>query len=142
MITFVVSGRPVPQPRPRAGKNDKTGKLMMYTPKSDAVHGYRQEVGWRCREAMPSGWDVGRPVRVIMEFVFPASGDEFVAREDVDNCAKSVLDGMKRVIYGDDRQVLSLTAFKRVTRVGESPCTRVTISQEEGDADGPATAAG
>ena len=33
-------------------------------------------------------------------------------RPDVDNYVKSVLDGMNQVVYGDDCQIISLTAHK------------------------------
>ncbi len=105
MIIFSVSGTPVPKERPRKGKGGN-----FYTPERTRI--WEQEVGWSAKERM-----IGRPrlfdgdLQVTIAFSLP---DDKIAR-DLDNLSKSVLDGMNKIVYHDDRQITRLHLSKRVS---------------------------
>lgn len=49
--------------------------------------------------------------------------------EDADNIAKMVMDALNRIVWEDDRQVVSLTVRKLYAAQGEEPCTAITITE-------------
>jgi crossover junction endodeoxyribonuclease RusA len=95
-LRIVVEGRPVPKQRPRKGRNGK-----LYTPRE--TREYEEHVGLRGRE----------------QFVFPlrCSIDLGVTlyfnnrhTPDMDNCLKSIMDGLNGIAYEDDRQIRKILA--------------------------------
>lgn len=91
---FTVPGRPVPKGRPRLGRG------RTYTPPSTVA--YEQAVGW-CARSAHRGQPLPGPVAVRLELHLVAT-----RRGDVDNYAKSLLDGMQGIVLLDDRQVRRL----------------------------------
>ena len=119
MIEFVVPGRPVPKGRPRLGVRGR--KAFVYTP--PATKEYEKLVGWVAKAA--GCRSVKMPVAVVL--------DIYVRRRmDVDNVAKSVLDGLTGVAYEDDDQVVELLARKH--RVKAAAEGRVEIEIREASA--------
>ncbi|MGQ7788187.1 RusA family crossover junction endodeoxyribonuclease [Nesterenkonia sp. K-15-9-6] len=109
MITITVPGRPIPKGRPRLGKGGRT-----YTPRTTLAH--ERTIGWLYRSH-------GHPklagdLHLAIHFIMPNR-----RRVDIDNLAKTVLDGLNGIAYEDDAQVTRLTAVKSV---GE-PCTVITL---------------
>lgn len=126
LITFKVHGTPVGKGRPRI--STRGGYVRSYTPErtrdweshiADVAH----------REMMNNGlvptYDA---VRVELEFYFPVPksytkkkrqlclADELKPLSfDIDNLCKSVLDGMNKVVYADDKQIFELHAQKLYT---------------------------
>lgn len=95
MYRIIIPGRPVPKGRPRFSK---TGHA--YTPQR--TREYEELVGWKVREIMkePLQGNVALHIRVyVKRNVFP----------DIDNIAKSCMDGMNGIAYKDDKQVSYLT---------------------------------
>jgi len=88
----VVPGEPVPKARPRLGRGGR-----WYTP--SRTRDYEQRVGWEARiaGARPVEGDVA--VRIVVR------GPR---RFDLDNVAKTILDGLRGVAFADDRQVVHL----------------------------------
>jgi hypothetical protein len=73
-----------------------------------ARHAARQfEKEFRARFGFDKGacWPTREPVVVAIEIVVPK--EEFESG-DVDNVSKTLLDGLKGIMYADDRQVTSL----------------------------------
>lgn len=138
-VRFVVSGDPVPQPRHRAGKNQKTGKIWMYMPKSDPSIAAKAEGAYRAKEALPEVWPMDAAMSMDLKFVFSSpkkSGAFHVSKPDADNCVKLCLDFCTGIVYNDDCQVCRLTASKRYVTVGEKPHTQVFVTVLGGeDAD-------
>lgn len=100
ILKFTVPGQPVPFQR--AGANGK----VRYTPKRYRV--YKQLVGLVAQGAKARAkWpmDARYSLHLIAHF-----GDKI--RRDVDNVAKSLMDGLNGIAYADDHQVDELSAKK------------------------------
>ncbi len=118
VITFVVQGEPVPQPRPRV--STRGGFARAYVPATHPVHAYRQKIA---AEATKAGLEPqSEPVEVIVEAVFVRPKSHMtkkgvkptapkLPRPDVDNIAKAILDSLQDVM-GDDTNVRLLTVGK------------------------------
>lgn len=94
VIKIVVPGRPVPKARPRLGKRGN-----VYTP--TRTKQYEELVAWKTKEVIkePFTGNIAVYIKVyVKNNVFP----------DLDNIAKSILDGMNKVAYHDDKQVSCL----------------------------------
>lgn len=96
---IIIPGRPIPKGRPRLGVRGRT--TYVYTPPETKE--YEKIVGWIAKSA--GCRPVEGPVSVAL--------DVFTRRKlDVDNIAKSVLDGLNGVAYWDDDQVVDLRVRK------------------------------
>ena len=103
MIRITVPGRPVPKGRPRLGVRGR--KAFVYTP--ERTKAYEEAVGWHARVAVQGCEALECPVAVKIDLHLHGK-----RRIDVDNCAKSILDGMNGVVYLDDNQVVDLRVRK------------------------------
>lgn len=95
VIKIVVPGRPVPKARPRLGKRGN-----VYTP--TRTKEYEQLVGWCAKQHIQEtiDGDIALHIKVyVKNNIFP----------DIDNIAKSIMDGLNGVAYKDDKQVSCLT---------------------------------
>lgn len=102
VLRFTVPGRPVP-----AVRMTQRGKFVKVA--AGRYLAYKNQVAWAAKGAkMRTGMDtLEGPVEVIGVFYL------YGKREgDIDNLAKSVLDGMTGVIWIDDRQVRRLILEK------------------------------
>jgi Holliday junction resolvase RusA-like endonuclease len=115
-ITFTVEGVPRPKARARLGKGGR-----WYTPHSTKA--YEEAVGWAARDA-----GIRNPyedaVRLEIMLWLPDR-----RRRDVDNCAKSICDGLNGIAYLDDSQIIELTVRRGVDR--ERPRAVVTVEAVE-----------
>lgn len=132
-IAFIVPGRPVPKGRPRF---TRTGGV--YT--EERTKDYEMLVATLAKIAMRGRDPIAGPVTVaVLVTLTPPSGANKQTRElalaggvpaptgsDVDNCAKSVLDAINKIVYRDDRQVTTLTVSKVY---GVEPHVRVAIEE-------------
>lgn len=118
-VSFVVPGEPVAKERPRAGRNG------FYTPR--ATLDYERAISAAAHNAMKGAEAFSGPVVVWVRWVAtpPASWSKkrrqeaingllrpHASRKDVDNVAKTLLDGCNGIVWGDDRQVVTLMASK------------------------------
>lgn len=111
-FTFTVPGKPQPKQRPRKGRGGH-----FYTPAATA--NYEALVGGHAAIARPRGWSKAAAYRVTVDAYLSSM------RADVDNCAKSILDGCNGLVWRDDSQVAELVARKHIDR--EQPRAVVTI---------------
>lgn len=131
-ILFSVYGLPVAKGRPRMTKSGHT-----YTPQKTRNHedlvklSYIQNYGTLILE---------KPLAVMIVFYMPipksASNSQRLKmlrgevkptkRPDIDNLAKTVLDGLNGVAYKDDNQIVELKLQKKY---GENPRTQVFITE-------------
>ena len=124
-IAITVSGRPVPQPRPRITRR---GPPRAYVPSEHPVHAYRAKIAEQadCLGCFPTD----KPVAVEITAVFkrPKShlrngilkdAAPLVPPADVDNLAKAILDSLNGVAYQDDKLVTSLTVKKAYSTIAE-----------------------
>jgi len=108
-VRFVVLGPPQPKQRPRRatlGPGNK--RAVWYTPKPTKL--YEEWVGlsgWKALEAagLWASWPRRASYEVDLRIV-----RRMKRKLDVDNVAKSVLDGLNRVLWEDDSMVRKLSA--------------------------------
>ena len=122
LITFTVPGQPIPKGRPRAALT--TTGVRLHTPAKTL--GYENRVRHYAEQAMagrrpiqgavaihavlyleiPRSWGAQRLAEAV------AGNEAPIASFDIDNAAKSLLDGCNGVVYVDDKQVTRLTIEK------------------------------
>lgn len=122
-ILFEIPGEPVAQGRPRAGKT-RTGKTVLYDPVKSKD--FKQFVRLVAAQHAPKELITG-PIKLHVDVYRPTpknlqtkpkqalinSGElRPTTRPDVDNYVKGVKDGLSKVIWEDDSQVVDLTVRK------------------------------
>ena len=113
MITMTIPGKPQPKQRARKGWNGR-----WYTP--EKTRNFERLVSNVAIVAIPSAWKKDETYRVTLTFFMPDK-----RWRDIDNCAKSVLDGLNGLAWYDDSQIAELTLRKELDR--DSPRTEVEI---------------
>jgi len=121
-IYFVVQGQPHGKGRPRA--STRGGFVRLYT--DEKTRTYESLVGKQAKEAMGDSAILDTPVavRISAFYYVPISwtkakrkqalqGEIVPGSNDIDNVAKSVLDGMQNIVITNDRNVCKLTIEKR-----------------------------
>ena len=121
MLQFKIDGNPVGKGRPRFAR---MGNLVR-TYNEKKTTDYEDIVRFHTLTAMGSTDPLETPVAVYLYFRLPIpqsytkkrteaclSGLERPKRPDIDNLAKSVLDGMNGVAFKDDSQIVSLHCTK------------------------------
>lgn len=132
-LSFTIEAEPVPASRPKV-----TARGIAFYPKKHTAYAeYLKQFLKTVDPITTSG-----PVEVRLMFVMPRykTSDSLVHRSDVDNLSKlpldcmtkSMTDGEKHRFWVDDNLIVHLTAFKRFTRDGEEPHTKVRIKTIEG----------
>jgi len=118
IFCFTVPGPPKAKERPRF--NMKTGRV--FTPKTSRA--YEQNVAASAIEAgahrrmdETSSWGIS------MNIFFPD-----LRRRDLDNVVKAILDGLNRVVWWDDSQVVSMTTKKALDR--DNPRVEVSLTHD------------
>lgn len=133
-VTFTVPGEPRGKGRPRFAR--KTGRA--YTDAQTAS--YENLIKLACQAAMEGREPFDGPVAVHLAAFLKIpttathkrlaairAGDEWpTKRPDIENIAKSALDGMNGVAFGDDSQVVNLAAKKFW---GSPPGLTITVSE-------------
>ena len=117
MIRFVVPGRPHGKRRPRLAVRGR--KAVVYTPRE--TREYEERVAWEAKAAgvrMIEG-----PVALRLWLYYRGR-----QRSDIDNAAKSVMDGLNGVAYADDSQVVALHVY---AMTGEPERVEVEIAEAE-----------
>lgn len=131
-LFFVVEGDPVPKGRHRTGRNRKTGNVIHYTPKR--TEEFERVVALCCKSAcnaMRKEWDILFPmidpvsVEIAVFVPVPESWSMKRTKEaengkhlpgtrpDLDNYAKSIIDGINGIAFRDDGQIVDLVVRKR-----------------------------
>jgi hypothetical protein len=104
-LTFTVLGQPIPQPRSRSGGRKP------YVPDWHPVRAWKELIGYQCyAELIRRGW--GSPAytgSVVLSLILWGAR----ANADLDNLAKSIMDALTGIAYGDDRQIMKLTIERR-----------------------------
>ena len=134
---FFVAGVPIPQPRQRHRIMQLNGKYVAtsYVSKSHPVQKWKGRIRLIARNAFET--PLTCPVEISLEFVLPRpisrtrkTIENFsywsVARPDIDNLVKAVLDALTDIAWNDDTQVSCLMSSKVVA--GDDDEVGVTIS--------------
>ena len=133
-IKFIIPGPAQAQQRPRVNRNT----ARIYTP--GATHKYEKLVKESYGDN-PCFEDQFISVKILFKFSVPKSYSKKKQSEalegiirptkaDIDNYIKSVLDGLNKVAFLDDRYIYSITAEKIFTEESE---TIVEISNIKGE---------
>lgn len=139
VITFVVPGIPVAQPRQRHRVISSGGRQFVqnYVATRDPVNAFKAAVQLAASQKRVKCID--GPVRLHLQFIFsrakcrtwknkPMVRCPKVTKPDVDNLAKSVMDALTHgLAWRDDCQVCCLTVEKCEAAGGEQPHTVVSI---------------
>ena len=141
-LTFTVYGKPVAKGRPRMTKSGH-----VYTPQT--TREYEERIRNAAMSEMGRSkilpWTDKQPLKVVIDafFKLPKSATKKdrvdvlnhikfpTVKADVDNIAKSILDGMNGHVYGDDAQVVDLVITKRYDC--EDAFVIVTVKEVEHD---------
>jgi crossover junction endodeoxyribonuclease RusA len=108
-----VDGKPQAKQRPRVGRGGR-----VYTPKETRDYEQLVAAAWRAAggPCLPKGTAAEVTIHVYRDrvevSVEVADGLPATARADLDNLAKSVLDGLNGVAFDDDRQIAKLTVVR------------------------------
>jgi Holliday junction resolvase RusA-like endonuclease len=120
-LAFFVDGKPVPKQAFRSIRGHVTRPVN--------VKAWQDVVGWTAQIAMRA---LGRidplagPLEVELHFAL------FNRRPmDLDNLSKAVLDGMNRVVWQDDRQIVDLHITKSID--AEHPGVQVLVRERKVD---------
>ena len=127
MVCFDIEGNPVPKGRPRF-RRTKTF-ITTYTPKKTLD--FEDQVKKASQESMGNVEPLETPIAVYLYFRLPIpqsyskkateaclkGSQRHVKRPDLDNLAKSVLDGMNGIVFKDDSQITSLHCTKVYSNV-------------------------
>ena len=123
-LNFTVMGKPQGKGRPRMTRSGH-----VYTPQK--TREYEERVKNAAMSEMGRNnilpWTEKQPLKVIIEcfFALPKSATKKqridvlehrkfpTIKSDIDNIAKSILDGMNGHVYGDDSQIVDLVVTKR-----------------------------
>ncbi len=123
-LTIFVPGNPVPKGRPRFGRGRTytPARTRAYESKvSQAAqealqraglgrYGGRVSVAVSAVLAVPKSYTRAQRVDAVNGYSYPSG--------DLDNYAK-VMDGLNRIVWEDDRQIVQMSAIKRWARQGE-----------------------
>ena len=124
IVKFTIPGPAKAKARPRV--NTKTGRI--YTP--NATHKYEKAV----KEAYADNYFFDGEyisIKILFKFKIPKSytkkqrsealeGNLRPTRADIDNYSKSVLDGLNKVAYSDDRYIYKIEAEKMFADIDET----------------------
>lgn len=97
-FSFEVPGKPVPKARPRLGRRGR-----VFTPQKTLD--YEALVAVCARQSIPEGWSLEDSYHVTAVFYYDSN-----VFGDLDNTAKSILDGLNQAsVWLDDKHVSRLT---------------------------------
>lgn len=135
-MKFIVYGPPQGKGRPRANVIPTTSKyyVNMYT--DSKTTSYEQSVAYSFYEQIGNVQPTDQNLKLSITAVFPIPKsqsqkikEQMLAgqiypnkKPDIDNIVKIILDGLNKVLYQDDKQVIELSAKKQY---GEIPCVIV-----------------
>lgn len=119
MISFTVEGEPASKARARF--TGRGSKVRAFTPERTREAEARVASAYLAAAKRPNGEDVSTAFGITAEFHLGRN-----QRRDIDNMVKLVLDGLNKVAWEDDSQVVEITA-RKLFRAGQG---RTVVSVE------------
>lgn len=118
-MKLIIQGRPVPAVRMTQRSKYKNQQAQRYL-------AYKEQIGWEAKAAkLERLQDYNVHIEIKCYF---CGGKEC----DVDNLAKSMLDGLNGVAYDDDRQVQKLTVQKLFVDFKQEERAEIEITEVAG----------
>jgi len=114
-LILTIPGDPIPKGRPRFTRHGHT-----YTPGRTGA--YERELAITGSLEMEGRDPTSSPIRLVVEAVFSISerelkrkvpGQAYLGRIDVDNLLKIVGDGLNKIVWLDDKQIVEATISKK-----------------------------
>lgn len=133
-IEFFVPGRPAPQ-----GSKRHVGRGILIE-SSKEVGPWRERVAIAAHTAMLHADTpiIAGAVSVCLNFVLPRpksapkrSTPPAIKRPDLDKLERAILDAITGTIIADDSQVISLTGYKRLAEIDETPGVEIRVEVEQ-----------
>jgi len=132
MVSFVIKGIPKVKKRPRFAI--RNGKVLTYTPKSTAIF----ENLVRLKAEKEFTHPLNGAIRVAIRFHLPRPKKMIWKtkpmpetysdkRPDIDNLAKSVIDGLTGIAFKDDGQIADLHLTKKYHAGNNEPKTIIIV---------------
>lgn len=117
--TIVIDGEPIGKGRPRF-----TRKGTVYTP--DKTRKYERQIvrAWNNQEKFSGALNV--KIEAFMKIPQRCKTTRPTKKPDIDNIAKIIMDGLNKVAWDDDKQVVELKVIKAWSN---EPRTEVTIRE-------------
>jgi Holliday junction resolvase RusA-like endonuclease len=134
--SFGISGAPVAKARP-FGYRAKSGKTIFFTPTKtkNFEHLVRERAEKEIKKPMQGPVSIEivfflpRPQRLMWKKrpmpVVPAP-----KKPDIDNLAKTILDGLRGVAFIDDNQITIMHLYKRYHAGDRGPWTQIDIEED------------
>ncbi len=105
---------PVAKARPRFRYNRSRKNFTCYTPQKTKI--YEEVLKYYAMQLRIPKELKDKPVSLDIQFLFPNKKQTWlgckISKPDIDNLIKSVLDGLNKIVYNDDRQVYKIIASK------------------------------
>lgn len=132
MVSFVIKGIPKVKQRPRFAK--RYGKVLTYTPKTTASFENLVKINAEKEFSNPLDgairlairFHLPRPKRLLWK-TKPMPEVYSDKRPDIDNLAKSVIDGLNGIAFKDDGQIADLHVTKKYHAGNNEPKTIVIV---------------
>jgi crossover junction endodeoxyribonuclease RusA len=115
VVKFTVYGRPLP-----AVRMTQRGKFVKA--QAGRYLAYKNQIGWAAKAAKAKKIDGPVEVNAIAYIHGNRDGD-------VDNLAKSFLDGLNGICWNDDKQVVKLTVEKRKVTTKEAERAEIEVRE-------------
>jgi crossover junction endodeoxyribonuclease RusA len=147
-VTFAVDGIPRPQGSMRPWISRPSGRVVVSHSGGMVLARWRADVHQAAIAAMIATPTAQTAVELDLTFYLPRPRSHVSERTgaklaswrpapdqlpDVDKLARAVLDSLTAVVYGDDAQVVALTARKAYADNGWRPGVTVTATWEDDD---------
>jgi len=134
MVKFVVYGKPVPKARPQFSRMH--GKMRTFTPQTtvDFEKLVKEEAKKHFSAPLEGAVSVylsfflPRPQHLIWK-TKPMPAIHCDKRPDIDNLAKSVIDGLTGIAFKDDGQISSLHLVKRYHAGDKEPRVEIEVTK-------------
>lgn len=130
-LKFFVAGEPIPQGSMKAFVVAGTARVVHSSPEPLAF--WRQRIATEAQAAMGGGSPLEGAVSVQATFYLPRPKSRPKRhfwpdrRPDIDKLARSLLDALTSIAFGDDNQVIDLKVRKRYADEDQPPGVSVLI---------------
>lgn len=130
-LTVVIAGQPKSKPRPGQGKAGNR-----YNPAASKERQFAEQVSSGIHRTLGDlqKYDADALLSAHFTFCFERAKHGDVRRQlintaDTDNLVKFTMDALARILYPNDKQVIEVSASKRVSAPGGSSYTKVTFRE-------------